>query len=334
MVHYWSTDDMVRYADSAEKHGRLQKMIEHVHEILDWRLDGDEETALLVADTETSPTVYQTMAGVLSTLGVQPTITVIPQQAAPNVEPPTEVADAAASTDVIVNLGKHALLHSDAMQHAIHDLGALYLYLADTTEDYFTRGAVEADPAELDEFTQRVSDRLQNSDHVRVTSPQGMDVEFRVDGSRRFPLTGYPAGEAPLCPIEESVNGTVVVDSYMMGVGLLEEPITWEVEDGRIQEIRGGREARALRRVIERHGDENSYWVAEFSIMTNEFARPNGIYIEHLSVGGGTHFALGNGTSLGGKYDSAIHLDGAQLEPTVTVDGETIVEAGQFTIDR
>lgn len=67
-------------------------------------------------------------------------------------------------------------------------------------------------------------------------------------------------------------------------------------------------------------------------MMTNPAARPNGIYIEHLSVGGGTHFALGNGTSLGGRYNSSIHLDGAQLEPTVVVDDEVVIEDGTFQI--
>ncbi|MFB6184798.1 MAG: aminopeptidase [Haloarculaceae archaeon] len=334
MVKYWSADDRVRYADTADKNGRLQEIIQNVHKILDWRLDGDEESALVVVDTETSPMIYQTIAGVLSTLGVETTISIIAQQDGQNSEPPAEVGEAAKRSDVIINLGKSALFHSDAMQHAVQDLGAAYLYLADTTENYFTRGAVDADPAKLDEFTRRIADILQSSDRIRVTSPQGTDVEFRVDGSRQSPFVGYPAGETPLCPIEESVDGTVVVDSYMMGVGLVEEPIVWDVEGGRIREICGGREARKLRRFIEKHGDENSRWIAEFAVMTNEMARPNGIYIEHLSVGGGTHFALGNGTSLGGKYDSEIHLDGAQLEPTVTVDGETLVEAGEFAIER
>ena len=333
MVKYRSTDDLVRYADTAPKHGRLQKIIEHQHKILDWNLDGDESTALVVADTETSPLISQSMAGVLSTLGVEPTVSIIQEQDAPNMEPPAQVGEAAKHPDVIVNLGTHALLHSDAMQDAIHDRDVVYLYLADTTEDYFTRGAVEADPAALDEFTDRVHDVLRTGDHVHVTTPQGTDVTFRVDPDRRFPLTGYPAGEAPMCPVEESVDGTVVVDSYMMGVGLVEDPIVWEVDAGWIEEIRGGREAQVLRDVIDEHGDENSRWIAEFSMMTNPHARPNGIYIEHLSVGGGTHFALGNGQSLGGRYDSSIHLDGAQLEPTVRVDGETIIEDGEFQMD-
>ncbi|MFB6183991.1 MAG: aminopeptidase [Haloarculaceae archaeon] len=332
MVNYWSPDNLVRYADTADKPGRLQEMIATMHKIFDWELDGDEASALVVADTETSPLVPQTMAGVLSTFDVTPTVTTIPQQDAPNMEPPAAVAAAATTADLIVNVGRYALLHSDAMQDAIKDREIPYLYLADTTEDYYTRGAVEADPAELDAFTQKISDLHANADRIEVTTPQGTDVEMRVDSSRHFPLTGYPAGEAPGCPIEESVNGTIVVDSYMMGVGLVEEPIVWEVEDGWIEEIRGGPEADVLRNVVDEYGDENARWIAEFSMMTNPHARPNGIYIEHLSVGGGTHFALGNGTSLGGKYNSSIHLDGAQLEPTVTIDGDRVIEDGEFLV--
>jgi len=332
MVGYWSRDDLVRYADTAPKHGRLQEMIGTMHDIFAWNFDGDERSALVVADTETSPLIPQTMAGVLSTMDITPTVTTIPQQDAPNMEPPATVSRAAEGVDAIVNVGRYAILHSDAMQAAIKERDVPYLYLADTTEDYFTRGAVEADPADLDAFTRKISDIHKNADHIEVTTPQGTDVEMRVDSSRHFPLTGYPAGEAPGCPIEESVNGIVVVDSYMMGVGLVEDPIVWEVEDGRIEEIRGGPEAEKLRTVIEEYGDENARWIAEFSMMTNPHARPNGIYIEHLSVGGGTHFALGNGTSLGGRYDSSIHLDGAQLEPTVTVDGERVIEDGEFLV--
>jgi leucyl aminopeptidase (aminopeptidase T) len=333
MVRYWSADDLVRYADTADKPGRLQEMIRNVDRIFDWKLEGGEETALVVADTETSPKIPQTMAGVLSTFDVETTVQTIPQQDAPNMEPPAAVAEAAKTADVIVNVGRYALLHSDAMQAAIKERDILYLYLADTTEDYFTRGAVEADPADLDAFTQRISDLHRQADRIEVTTPQGTDVEMEVDSSRHFPLTGYPAGEAPGCPVEESVNGTIVVDSYMMGVGLVDEPIVWEVEDGWIEEIHGGREAEVLRNVVDEYGDENARRIAEFSMMTNPHARPNGIYIEHLSVGGGTHFALGNGTSLGGKYNSSIHLDGAQMDPTVTVDGEQVIVDGEFVLD-
>lgn len=332
MVTHWGLDRLVRYGDTASKPGRLQAIIEHVDKVLRWHLTGRETRALIIADTETSPFVTQTMAGGFATFDVEPTVIVITQQDAPNLEPPDAVARAARATDVIVNVGTYALLHSSAMQRAITELDTTYLYLGGTNEDYFSRGAVEADPAKLDAFTRDLHERLRTADRVEVTCPYGTDVSFRIDGTRKHPFTGYPAGETPTCPVETSVEGTVVVDSYMMGVGLVDEPITWEITEGEVTAISGGQAARALQALLAEHGDEHARKIGEFSMMTNPCARPNGIYIEHLSVGGGTHFAIGDGTSLGGRYSSSIHLDGAQLNPTVRLDGETVIDQGEFTI--
>lgn len=329
MSRFWSTDDQVRYADTAEKHGRLQEITQNMHKVLEWNLEGDEESAFIVTDTDVSPVLYHTAAGVLRTMGVDPTIAVIPLMDAPNNEPSAEVGAAAKETDVIVNMCRYSITHTDAIAHAVQDLGKEYVLLADPTEDYFRKGAVTADPEETTAFTHRVASIVDAAEDVRVTSEGGTDVEFSVAG--REPIyTPYPLGETPLCPVEETVNGTIVHDSFMMGVGILEEPITWEVEDGRIVEISGGREAAALRDYVDERGDDNAYWIGEFSVQTQPAARPNGNYIEHKQVRGGVHFALGTGTDLGGKYSSSIHLDGIQLSPTVTFDGETIVRAGEF----
>jgi leucyl aminopeptidase (aminopeptidase T) len=112
------------------------------------------------------------------------------------------------------------------------------------------------------------------------------------------------------------------------GVGLLDDPIVWEVEDGWITEIRGGAEADRLRAYVDEFGDENAMAFAEFAMVTNPAARPNGNYFENKFVGGGVHMALGDNTSYGGPHSSSIHLDGVQTKPTVTVDGETVIRDG------
>lgn len=329
MPRFWSTDDMVRYGDSDEKHGRLQEITANMHTIVDWHLDGTEEHALIITDTDVSGRLYHTLAGVLRTFGVEPTIAVIPLMDAPNNEPPPEIVGAVTETDVVVNMCRYSITHTEAIDHAINDLGKTYVLLADPTEDYFRQGAVTADPEEVTSFMHTVATVIERAEWIEVTSPGGTDVSFSVDG--REPIFGeYPLGETPLCPVEETVNGTIVHDSFMMGIGILDEPITWEVEGGRIKEITGGREAAALRQYIDERGDENAYWIGEFSVQTQPAARPNGNYIEHKQVRGGVHFACGTGTDLGGKYQSRIHLDGVQLTPTVTIDGTTIIEDGEF----
>lgn len=329
MSKYWSVDDQVRHADTADKPGKIQEITENIHKILDWNLDGDEENALIITDTDVSPILYHTMAGVLSTFDVEPTIMVIPLMDAPNNEPSDEVAQAATATDLVINMCRYSITHTEAIAHALHELDKKYLLLADPTEDYFRNGAVTADPARVDEFNQKIHSIISDADWVTVGSDAGTDVEMSLEGREPI-LAEYPLGETPLCPVEESVNGTIVHDSFMMGIGILEEPIEWEVEDGRIVAINGGREAQALRTYVETKGDENSYWIGEFSVQTQPNARPNGNYIEHKQVRGGVHFALGTGTDLGGKYQSCIHLDGIQLEPTVTVDGHELVRNGEF----
>lgn len=329
---YWGRDDHVRYADTADKPGRLQAIIEHAHRALDWQLGGDEERALIVTDTEVSPILYHVVAGVLRIHGVEPTISVQARLDSPNAEPTEEIVGAIQETDFLINMMTYTIGHSAAVaEHVKSDPDTGYLLLADPTEDMFIRGILADDPEEVDRAAKLVGDALREGEWVEVTSAGGTDVEMSLAG--RDPLVPtYPAAEPHLCPVEETVNGSIVHDSFMMGVGLLEEPIVWEVEDGRIQAIEGGREARALQQYIDEYGDDNAYWIGEFAIGVNPKARPTGNYVEHKNVRGSCHFALGTGIDMGGNYRSSIHLDGVQLTPTITVDGETIVDEGRLTI--
>jgi leucyl aminopeptidase (aminopeptidase T) len=47
---------------------------------------------------------------------------------------------------------------------------------------------------------------------------------------------------------------------------------------------------------------------------------------------GTVHIAFGDNKSMGGTIRVASHLDGVIMEPTVSVDGETIMEKGKLLI--
>jgi leucyl aminopeptidase (aminopeptidase T) len=180
---------------------------------------------------------------------------------------------------------------------------------------------------------------------VRVTSPAGTDVTFslagraimvgdsivpepRDDGSPRVFSDGgrmFPDGEVYCCPLEDSVNGRIVIDRWMQGIGLLSAPIVWEMADGVCAGISGGAEAAALQRMIDEQGDEYSRRIGEFALGTNPAARREGNpHREGKKVLGSCHFALGTGTVCGGIYQSSLHLDGVLSSPSIEVDGEPL----------
>src|SRR5690606_6394907 len=134
------------------------------------------------------------------------------------------------------------------------------------------------------------------------------------------------SGEAAIAPVEGTAHGVIVIEHSMDNLGLLDEPIELTVRDGRVQEIRGGRSAEALRRLLA-ESDDNATNLAEFAIGTNPAARLTGNLATDKKVRGSVHVAVGDSLSLGGTVRSDVHLDGMLLKPTVLVDGLPVVIA-------
>ena len=96
-------------------------------------------------------------------------------------------------------------------------------------------------------------------------------------------------------------------------------------------EIKGGKQAQALRKLLEGAGGDSVYVVAELGIGLNPQARVCGRVLEDEGVYGSVHFGFGDNRSLGGVNKAPMHLDAVILKPTVTVDGATILQEGELT---
>ena len=72
--------------------------------------------------------------------------------------------------------------------------------------------------------------------------------------------------------------------------------------------------------------------VAELGIGTHDKAQITGDVLEDEKAIGTVHIAFGDNKSMGGTIRVASHLDGVIMEPTVSVDGETIMEKGKLLI--
>jgi leucyl aminopeptidase (aminopeptidase T) len=72
--------------------------------------------------------------------------------------------------------------------------------------------------------------------------------------------------------------------------------------------------------------------VAELGIGTNEEALLTGNIHEDEKILGTAHVAFGASAAIGGTVQVPVHLDCVILEPTVELDGRTILSGGELLL--
>ena len=250
-------------------------------------------------------------------------------------EPPPQVAELMRMVDAILAPTSRSLTHTEARRRACEE-GVRVATLPGITEEVMAR-TLEADYYKIARRSATLAEILTGGRSALVTSPSGTELSLDIEGRKGYADTGLyhnpgdfgnlPAGEAFLAPVEGKAEGVVVVDGSMAGVGLLEEPIRLFVEGGLVRKIEGGKEADALRKVLEPYGDMGRN-VAELGVGTNERARITGVVLEDEKVLGTVHIALGDNASMGGRVKVPVHLDGVLLRPTLEVDGRVVLKDG------
>ncbi len=129
-----------------------------------------------------------------------------------------------------------------------------------------------------------------------------------------------PTGEVLVAPVEDSLNGELVCDMAVGGVGPLKTPVVLSVRNGRVHETQS-KNAQTLRRVRDSlNTDENSSTVGEFAFGINPKARFTEEFLEAEKILGTIHIAFGNNSDFpGGQNPSKNHLDFLVSKPTVRI---------------
>ena len=211
------------------------------------------------------------------------------------------------------------------------------------TMDMLTEGALSLSREEntkMQENARLLLAVLQDVESVHVTSPSGSDFTFGVKGRTWFSDTflnwhdmkwmNLPTGEVIIGPIETSMQGTLVCDLAIGGVGPLKKPFTIETEDGKVTKTEC-EDKEALRKVNETQAiDRMAKHVGEFAFGLNPKARIVEEFLESEKVGNAIHVAFGNNMDYPGvsANNSATHQDFLVGKPTVTVtysNGRTLV---------
>lgn len=211
------------------------------------------------------------------------------------------------------------------------------------TMDMLTEGALSLtreENAEMQNNARSLLAVLQDVDSVHVTSPSGSDFTFSVKGRTWFSDTyinwkdmkwmNLPTGEVLVGPVETSMQGTLVCDLAVGGVGPLKKPITIGAKDGKVVTV-DSEDKDALRIVNETQAtDKMAKHIGEFAFGLNPKARIVEEFLESEKVGSAIHVAFGNNMDYPGvsANNSATHQDFLVDKPTVAItysDGRTLV---------
>ncbi len=218
------------------------------------------------------------------------------------------------------------------------------------TMSMLTEGALALTAEEHREIfssSDKLMRRLLGAVKVRVTSPNGTDLTFSVRGREFFTDTKFnwrdfkwgnlPTGEVMVAPVETSLEGTLVCDLAVGGIGAVPSPVRIRAEGGRAVDFHCSDSA-ILKRITDALSvDEMARYVGEFAFGLNKKARISANFLEAEKVGGTVHVAFGHNLDFyGGRNTSATHMDFMISKPTVEVTREAgapflVMKDGTFT---
>ncbi len=296
------------------------------------------ETVVVVCD-EGTISMAEALYDASIDRGAEPILVMMEERGQHADEPPSPVASAMAAADVVFGITTKSISHTAARRNACA-AGSRVATLPGITEEIFDRG-LNVDYEHIAAVSRRLADKLDVADQVRITTELGTDLRFSIAGRKaesdgglyheRGAFGNLPAGEASAGPLEGTAAGRLVIDGSMASIGLLSEPLIYEVEAGIVRNITGGPEAAALASTLDPFGDAGRS-LAELGIGTNSGALLTGNILEDEKILGTIHIAVGNNMSYGGSINVPIHLDGVVMSPTVYLDGEPIMEKGDLLV--
>jgi 2,5-dihydroxypyridine 5,6-dioxygenase len=292
------------------------------------------EVVTIVTDYECAP-VAEVMAQACILVGAETSIVVIEPVTAYGGEPSGIAALAMKSSDVIFTPISKSITHSSAMLTALR-AGARALTMSDFSIDLLIHGGIEADFLEIKPQCDRLADLFTRATNGRLTTKLGTDLRFSLEGRSgkshscvvRHPgdLSSATGIDANVSPVEGSTYGTVVADASIpyYGIGPLNEPVSYEIENGQVVGISGGRQADEIAELMREFGDVGVYNIAQVSIGLNPRCRNISKLPEAIGRLGTANIGIGTSENLGGSTRAALHYSCFFWRPTLELDGEII----------
>jgi len=302
------------------------------------------ENVLVLADSIVDRALVDAFANAAYALGGDTQVMIFETRPEINREPPKAVAAAMRASDLVLDLITQYIIHTHTYRQ-VREGGTRILCATGITEDMMIRmvGGVEYD--ELVRLGQRLVALFGQAQECRVETGDGATLIMTVagrppilrDGILNGPgdLDYLPGAQLSMAPVEETINGTIVIDgSAYPPVGLVGTPVRLTYEKGRVVSVQGGAAGSLWYSWLEKFDDPKMFSVAHISIGMNPAARLTGNILEDERMAG--CFVIGMGSQMeyfrGTVGKASSHSDVVATRPTILLDGQPIVQNGQFHI--
>jgi leucyl aminopeptidase (aminopeptidase T) len=270
--------------------------------------------------------------------GGDATLAVISERDSHAAEPPATVAAAMVAADIVLAPTIQSISHTEA-RRAASEAGARIASMPGVTGEMLGR-LMSADMRLLRKRGAELGRVLGAGSEAHITCARGSDLRMGLQDrtaivdagklSKRGAFGNLPCGEAFIAPVEGTGEGKLFVDGSIAEVGKLVAPVELTVDGGNLVEA-DGPEGDRLMGLLTDEGEGGTN-LAELGIGTNEEAMLTGNILEDEKILGSIHIAFGASAAIGGTVQVPVHLDCVMLEPTLEVDGDTVVQAGRLAI--
>jgi 2,5-dihydroxypyridine 5,6-dioxygenase len=253
--------------------------------------------------------------------------------------------DALKQTDMLVDL---TFLLFSKEQFAIQEAGTRILSVVEPAPLL----ARLMPTKELRERVEVGADLLAKAGSMRITSPAGTDVTYRLGLYPTLSEYGYtdtpgrwdhwPAAFVFTGGTDDGVDGTIVLspgDVLLPFNTYVQAPVTLTIEKGFVTDIRGGLDAELLASYIKSFDDPRGYGMSHVGWGLDERAHwhgltqfPGGMGMELRSFYGNVMFSIGPNNELGGPNDTPCHFDIPMRGCSLFLDDEPVVLDGDVVV--
>ena len=298
------------------------------------------EDVVVVTDVQCMP-IAQAVADEAREVGAIVSIVIPSERSIDNEEPGSAVAAAILGADVVFLPVTLAMAHTRAVREAI-GAGARVLSMTAFTERMMQEGGLFTDFRARQPLCQSLAAMLTHGEHLRVTNPSGTDLSMGLVGvagnSHACLLDGpgfsaVPNIEANCAPTQGTAEGVFVCDGSIpyYGVGTIRDPVTFRISEGFVTDISGGDQANVLKDLLARQDDPWVYNLAQFAFGLNPACTEfTGEMLNDEGVNGTVHIGIGTSANLGGQVTAKTHFDAITQAPTVWIDSEPVLSAGEI----